>query len=294
MSYPCRHVINNGSRTMRNAKGQSKVGVFIDGENIRRNGGYRMQYDVLRDFACRDGALPQRLNTYLAYDQRRAENDVQYMRRELNFQMSVRDNGYKVTQKIVRWYQDEAGEWRSKANADLDLAVDMLLQSENLDRVLLATGDGDFVRVISALQSRGIRVEVVACENVSRDLRREADLFLSGYLIPGLVPFSDASASTDTVWGEVGSRVRGICHFHKSGYGFMRYLSTVSDNLWQTDSRDPESPYETVFFNDSDLPSEVEAQALPSREHVFEFTIAEPRSEGEAHQATDISLIHRL
>jgi len=225
VSYPCRHVINNGSRTMRNAKGQSKVGVFIDGENIRRNGGYRMQYDVLRDFACRDGALPQRLNTYLAYDQRRAENDVQYMRRELNFQMSVRDNGYK---------------------------------------------DGDFVRVISALQSRGIRVEVVACENVSRDLRREADLFLSGYLIPGLVPFSDASASTDTVWGEVGSRVRGICHFHKSGYGFMRYLSTVSDNLWQTDSRDPESPYETVFFNDSDLPSEVEAQALPSREHVVD------------------------
>ncbi len=275
-----------------NGSGASKVGVFIDGENIRRNGGYRMQYDVLRDFACRDGALAQRLNTYLAYDQRRAENDVQYMRRELNFQMSVRDHGYKVTQKIVRWYQDESGDWRSKANADLDLAVDMLLQSENLDRVLLATGDGDFVRVINALQSRGVRVEVVACENVSRDLRREADMFLSAYLIPGLIPFADATG--DTAWGDVGSRVRGICHFHKSGYGFLRYLSCVSDQLWQTDSRDPNSPYETVFFNDSDLPSGLDPNVLPSREHVFEFDIAAPRSDGEAHQAANITLVHRL
>lgn len=272
----------------------SKVGVFIDGENIRRNGGYRMQYDVLRDFACRDGALPQRLNTYLAYDQRRAEDDSQYMRRELNFQMSVRDYGYKVTQKIVRWYQDESGDWRSKANADLDLAVDMLLQSENLDRVLLATGDGDFVRVISALQSRGVRVEVVACQNVSRDLRREADMFMSGYLIPGLIPLTEATSAEDKAWGETGSRVRGICHFHKSGYGFMRFLRSLSANLWNTDSRDPDSPYETVFFNDSDLPQGTDAQTLPSRDHIFEFDIAAPRKDGEARQATNIALIHRL
>ncbi|MEM9601960.1 MAG: NYN domain-containing protein [Pseudomonadota bacterium] len=271
-----------------------KVGVFIDGENIRRNGGHRMQYDVLREFACRDGALPQRLNTYLAYDPRRAEDDVQYMRRELNFQMSVRDHGYKVTQKIVRWYQDEHGDWRSKANADLDLAVDMLLQSENLDRVLLATGDGDFVRVINALQARGVRVEVVACENVSRELRREADGFVSAFLVPDLIPLADGAIAENVRWGDTGSRVRGVCHFHKAGYGFFRVLTSISANLWHTDSRDPASPYETVFFNDSDLPDSVDAGLLPSREHVFEFDLAAPRSDGEARQASQITLVHRL
>jgi len=29
------------------------------------NGGPKMQYDVLRDFACRDGAEPVRLNAYV-------------------------------------------------------------------------------------------------------------------------------------------------------------------------------------------------------------------------------------
>jgi len=40
-----------------------------------------------------------------------------------------------------------------KANADLELAVDALLQAENLDYVLLETGDGDFMRLVRALQS---------------------------------------------------------------------------------------------------------------------------------------------
>jgi hypothetical protein len=37
-----------------------KVGVFIDVANIYMNGGQRMQYDVLREFACRDGSEPLR------------------------------------------------------------------------------------------------------------------------------------------------------------------------------------------------------------------------------------------
>ncbi|MEM6988387.1 MAG: NYN domain-containing protein, partial [Pseudomonadota bacterium] len=144
------------------------------------------------------------------------------------------------------------------------------------------------------LQARGVRVEVVACENVSRDLRREADMFMSAYLIPGLIPLAEGGNAEETNWGETGSRVRGICHFHKSGYGFMRYLDAVSENLWHTDSRDPASPYETVFFNDSDLPATVDAQSLPSRDCIFEFELAAPRSEGEARQAIEIDLIHRL
>jgi len=55
--------------------------------------------------------------------------------------------GYKVIEKRVKWFVDEAGNRYGKANADLDMAVDVLLQSENLDRVLLITGDGDFVQV---------------------------------------------------------------------------------------------------------------------------------------------------
>ena len=131
-------------------KSHAKVGVYVDAANISRNGGQRMQYDILREFACRDHAEPLRLNVYLSYDEERAETNTIYRDKARAYQSALRELGYKVIEKRVKWFQDEAGNRFGKANADLDMAVDVLLQSENLDRVLLATGDGDFVQVVRA------------------------------------------------------------------------------------------------------------------------------------------------
>ncbi|WP_247392596.1 NYN domain-containing protein [Ralstonia pseudosolanacearum] len=57
--------------------------------------------------------------------------------------------------KNVKHFKDEEGNDVSKSNADLDMAVDALTESERLDTVLLVTGDGDFVQVVRALQSKG-------------------------------------------------------------------------------------------------------------------------------------------
>ena len=132
----------------------SKVGVYIDAQNISMNGGFGMQFDVLREFACREGAEAIRLNSYVSYDPKKAENDQSYKRKVNEYYSKLRDLGYKVIQKHVKWYVDEAGTPYGKANADLDMAVDALLQSNNLDRILLLTGDGDFVQVVRALQNK--------------------------------------------------------------------------------------------------------------------------------------------
>ncbi len=155
---------------MSDHKSSMRVGVYVDVANLAHNGGYGMRYDVLRAFACRDGADPIRLNAYVGYDAERAEHDLPYRQGQIGFFSVLRDFGYKVIQKTVKWYTDEQGNRYGKANVDVDLAVDALLQSENLDRVLLGTGDGDFVQVVRALQNKGCRVEVVAFENVSADL----------------------------------------------------------------------------------------------------------------------------
>ncbi len=157
----------------------ARVGVYVDVANINRNGGYGMGYEVLREFACRDNAEAVRLNAYVSFDAEKARRDSYYRNRTNSFYSVLRDFGYKVIQKEVKWFTDEDGNRVAKANADLDLAVDALLQSENLDRVLLVTGDGDFVQVVRALQNKGCRVEVVAFKNVSSELRREADMFMS-------------------------------------------------------------------------------------------------------------------
>ncbi|RJQ20531.1 MAG: NYN domain-containing protein [Nitrospiraceae bacterium] len=265
----------------------AKVGVYVDVENIRRNGGFGMQYDILRKFACRDSAQPVRLNAYVGFDKRRAKNDSIYETKIRNFFFTLREYGFKVIEKEVKWFRDEEGLEFAKANADLDMAVDALLQSENLDRVLLVTGDGDFVQVVRALQNKGCRVEAVAFDHVSWELRREADMFMSGYLIPNLLPVSQPQEPK--AWGKAGSRVRGICYYYRQNesYGFMRFIRQLGD-LWITDTRDEDSPYETVYFHDSQFAGDIDLGGLPSRNKIFEFRIARSKREKGKLQAEDI------
>jgi len=270
-----------------------KVGVYIDIENITRNGGKGLRFDVLRRYACRLGGVPIRLNAYLAFDEERAREDHAYREGADSFQNALRDAGFKVFRKPVQWYTGEDGGRFSKANTDLDMAVDMLLQSERLERVVLVSGDGDFVRVIRALQNKGCRVEAVAFQNVSARLRREADFFVSGFLIPGLLP-NAPNRDAGVEWGDESSRVRGVCYHYNDdkGFGFLRYLCTADGDLTVSDTREPDSPYESAFFHVTDLPDFVPADELPSRDLVLEFTLREGREPDEL-VASAISLAHR-
>jgi uncharacterized LabA/DUF88 family protein/cold shock CspA family protein len=271
---------------MGNKSSNLRVGVYVDIENITRNGGRGLRFDTLRAFACRDGGEAIRLNAYLAYDEERAGRDIDYRSRATRYHFALRDVGFKVIEKPVQWYTNEDGVRVSKANSDLDLAVDMILQSAKLDRVVLVTGDGDFVQVVRALQNMGCRVEVIGFQNVSYDLRCEADLFLSGYLIPGLLPQSRTPA-----WGEIGGHVRGTCYHYNSekGFGFLRYLVSL-DNLTVTDTREEGSPYRDAFFHCSQCPANLELTLLPSRDLIFEFTLVRGRDEAKT-EGIDLSLV---
>jgi uncharacterized LabA/DUF88 family protein len=263
-----------------------------------------MRYDVLREFATRDGAEPIRLNAYDTYDQERERNDPTgtYRFKKSGFHARLRDFGYKVIQKNYKWFYNEDGQRIAKANTDLDMAVDALLQSQNIDRVVLATGDGDFVRVVQALQNNGCRVEVVAFMNVAAELRREADLFVNGFLIPNLLPVpqppTPAAAPLGLKpvhWGQVGSRVRGVCNFfdHERGFGFFRVMKAIAPELWITDSRQEDSPYESVYFRDGWVPRQVSLSDLPSRNIIFEFDLKK-REDQDNMQADQIIFVAHI
>lgn len=254
--------------------GRTSVGIFVDVANIAMNGGYGMQFDVLREFACHDDAEAIRLNAYVAFDPQRAETEAAYYEGQRNFHSSLRDFGYKVIQKYTKRYTDDFGNTVTKANSDLDMAVDMLLQSEKLDRVLMLTGDGDFVQVVRALQNRGCRVEMVAFENISSELRREVDVFTSGYLIPNLLPIKGAQRS-GPAWGELNSRVRGVCYYHREeGYGFLRFMDRIDRDLWISDTRRKDSPYRTAYFHDTYMLDRVDPGEIPNRDIIFEFDLS--------------------
>lgn len=92
-------------------------------------------------------------------------------------------NGFSVVTKPARRITDADGQRRLKGNMDLEMAVDMLELAPQLDHLVLVSGDGDFRRVIEAVQSKGVKVSVISSlktqpPHAADDLRRQADAFL--------------------------------------------------------------------------------------------------------------------
>src|SRR3712207_5796595 len=66
---------------------------------------------------------------------------------------------------------------------DIELAVDVLDLAPHLDHVVLFSGDGDFRRLVEAVQGRGVRVTVISTIRtqpamIADELRRQADAFI--------------------------------------------------------------------------------------------------------------------
>src|SRR4030042_5183000 len=196
-----------------------RIGVYVDSMNIMRNGGYGMRYEVIRRFAARDGDEVMRLNAYVAIDEERAISDP-YYKKTVNCILTLRDLGFKAVEKAIRWYTDDSGRTYGKANLDMEMGLDIVSQSDRLDLIYLLTGDGDFCSVVTMAQNKGCRVELVAFANVSGRLRREVDLFVPGYLIPGLLPTTPPHAGAPS-WGGAGGRGRGggTKYFQDRSYG---------------------------------------------------------------------------
>ena len=253
-----------------------KTGIYVDAENIKMSGGYGMRYDVLVDLANSGPSTMLRANSYLAEDRERTRKDPDYRQKVYSYHNILRQCGFKIIKKYVRRYHDEDGNVTTKANADMDLAIDALLQARNLDRVILLTGDGDFIRLVTALQNMGCRVEVIAFDNVSHDLREAADSFISGFLIPGLLPIQVTGQNGEGKWQ------RGtVANFNPDrGFGFFRYFRLQNDAL----------KAETVFFHLSKSTLEGDNHFQdPNR--IFEFRIVDNPSNDNRSEAWDIRLV---
>ena len=250
-----------------------KAGIFLDSENLSRTGGRSFRYETVRKLVEAQGASILRANAYLAIDVQREEAEPAYRIGKENHRNAVRRNGFHLVLKEAHRYRDEEGQEVIKANADIDLAVDALLQAENLDYILLGTGDGDFLRLVRALQGKGKRVDLLSFGNVSGDLRREVDYHFYGFLVPELLPRKQ-------------SRRIGILHHvdETRGFGFL----TVREGLGVADVRTD------VFLHINDTRTDGrplnmdEFRSLKTRETLIEFDLnADQDGKCRAVNATD-------
>jgi uncharacterized LabA/DUF88 family protein len=86
---------------------------------------------------------------------------------------------YKLPYRILTKPLKRFGNGEIKANFDVELAIDVITMADRLDVVSLVSGDGDFRRMVELIQSKGVRVEVVAFgSSTASELRAVCDEYI--------------------------------------------------------------------------------------------------------------------
>jgi len=177
-----------------------RVAIFIDGWNFRyatyESFGLRVDYTkLLRHFSesailvrayfytgeWEDSAISRYVRLSNTPDPVTKQREMEQQRDgERAFWRFLNRNGYRVVRKPVRVMspdeEDPDRPPRMKADLDLELAIDMLTLADRVDRIILVSGDGDFVPLVDAVAKRGVRVAVVStqAEEAFRNARYRA------------------------------------------------------------------------------------------------------------------------
>jgi len=143
----------------------NRVGIFVDVQNMfyaARQYGARLDFEKLMQAAVGD----RRLIRAIAYVIQTPEVD------QSGFVAMLQQRSYQVKRKDLRQRSDGS----AKGDWDMGMAIDVVGMADKLDVVVLVSGDGDFVSLISLVKEMGPRVEVFSFpHNTARDLIESAD-----------------------------------------------------------------------------------------------------------------------
>ena len=158
---------------------EERVALFIDGANLHA-AAKALGFDI--DYKRLLGHFQEQCRLVRAFYYTALIEDQEYS--PLRPLVDWLDyNGFTMVTKPTKEFTDAMGRRKIKGNMDIELAIDVLEMSAHLDHVVLFSGDGDFRRLVEAVQRRGVRVSVVSTVRsqppmVADELRRQADVFV--------------------------------------------------------------------------------------------------------------------
>ena len=159
-------------------KNQEKVGIIIDNYNIwksietaKKEGLIKgkLDYKKLLDYFGSPGQIVYSKIYITVSDEQEKLNGF------IGFLESL---GMDVVKKVAKYIKTDEGTVFSKSNLDVEIAVDITeyLQNNHLDRIVLFSGDSDFIYLLKTLHSKGIKIDVISSDNsLAYDLKEEAD-----------------------------------------------------------------------------------------------------------------------
>jgi uncharacterized LabA/DUF88 family protein len=158
---------------------QERIALFIDGANLysaARGLGFDIDYKRLLELFRSKGTL-LRAFYYTALLEDQEYSPLRPLIDWLDY------NGFSVVTKPAKEFTDSMGRRRVKGNMDIELAIDAMEIADKVDHIVIFSGDGDFRRLVDAIQRKGKRVSVVSTTRssppmIADELRRQADQFI--------------------------------------------------------------------------------------------------------------------
>ena len=151
-----------------------RTAIFIDASNVyysQKSLGWQIDYQKLFNF------FKQETNLVKAYFY---SGVVSKNKGQQKFFSKMEQFGYIVKTKEVKWIKDKQKKIiKGKGNLDIELALDMVLESNNFDTAILISGDSDFEPIVQHLKGKSKKVIVISSRgHISRELILAANHYL--------------------------------------------------------------------------------------------------------------------
>jgi uncharacterized LabA/DUF88 family protein len=155
---------------MENVHPGQRVAVLADAQNLYHTAqslySRNIDYAALLDAAVGDRQLTRAIAYVI-----RAESPE-----EESFFEALVDIGFETRIKDIKTFDDGT----KKADWDVGMSLDAVTLANQVDTVVLCTGDGDFSRLCSHLRHEGVRTEIIAFEeSTAEELIEAAESFVN-------------------------------------------------------------------------------------------------------------------
>ena len=140
-------------------------------------------HDFVYNYQSEDSVPVKNLKNYLAdliknKGQKLDDATLILINRHLQrvkFYLKLEQFGYDLFLKPVKMYDQEDGMTRRKANCDADMTFHLMKEKDNFDRVVILSGDGDFLPVLKYLRKLGKEVIILSRgPRTAREIRQFA------------------------------------------------------------------------------------------------------------------------
>ncbi|NEP10237.1 MAG: NYN domain-containing protein [Symploca sp. SIO2C1] len=153
--------------------------LFIDGNNVKfstdKVGVKKIVYEELVKSLVEDGSEIKGVYFFLALDPKSKGQN--------KFASYLKRIGFEVREQHIRRYADKIQD----TDIDVLLTTEMLDVGKGCERIILATGDKDFVSPISYLKRDGTHITIAGFEDTTSEaLKSIADIFVNILDLPGV------------------------------------------------------------------------------------------------------------